>query len=146
MDNFTRKSNRLENYDYSSNGLYFVTVCVKDMECLFGRVDNANNMVILNNAGKKVDFYIQKIDEVDNYIIMPNHIHFIFRLDKDSENKSVQRIVSGFKRAVSLDFGYSPWQKSFHDHIIKSDEDYANIWTYVENNAHKWKVDCFYRE
>ena len=104
MDNFTRKSNRLENYDYSSNGLYFVTVCVKDMECLFGRVDIANNMVILNDVGRKVDFYIQKIDEVDNYIIMPNHIHFIFRLDKDSENKSIQRIVSGFKRAVSMDF------------------------------------------
>ena len=146
MDNFTRKSNRLKNYDYSSNGLYFITVCVKNMERLFGNVDMENNMVILNDDGKRVDFYIQKIDEVDNYIIMPNHIHFIFRLDKDRNNKSIQRIISGFKRAVSMDFGYSPWQKSFHDHIIKSDEEYANIWNYVENNANKWKDDCFYRE
>ncbi len=146
MDNFTRKSNRLKNYDYSSNGLYFITVCVNDMECLFGYVDMENNMVILNDDGKRVDFYIQKIDEVDNYIIMPNHIHFIIRLDKDRNNKSIQRIISGFKRAVSMDFGYSPWQKSFHDHIIKSDEEYANIWNYVENNANKWKDDCFYRE
>lgn len=146
MDNFTRKSNRLKNYDYSSNGLYFITVCVNDMECLFGYVDMENNMVILNDDGKRVDFYIQKIDEVDNYIIMPNHIHFIIRLDKDRNNKSIQRIISGFKRAVSMDFGYSPWQKSFHDHIIKSDEEYANIWNYVENNANKWKDDCFYRD
>lgn len=146
MDNFTRKSNRLKNYNYSSNGLYFITVCVNDMECLFGHVDMESNMVILNDDGKRVDFYIQKIDEVDNYIIMPNHIHFIIRLDKDRNNKSIQRIISGFKRAVSMDFGYSPWQKSFHDHIIKSDEEYANIWNYVENNANKWKDDCFYRE
>ncbi|WP_311562198.1 transposase [Peptoniphilus duerdenii] len=136
----------MKNYDYSSNGLYFITVCVNDMECLFGYVDMENNMVILNDDGKRVDFYIQKIDEVDNYIIMPNHIHFIIRLDKDRNNKSIQRIISGFKRAVSMDFGYSPWQKSFHDHIIKSDEEYANIWNYVENNANKWKDDCFYRE
>ena len=146
MDNFTRKSNRLKNYDYSNNGIYFITVCVKNMERLFGYVDMENNMVILNDDGKRVDFYIQKIDEVDNYIIMPNHIHFIIRLDKDRKNKSIQRIISGFKRAVSMDFGYSPWQKSFHDHIIKSDEEYANIWNYVENNANKWKDDCFYRE
>ncbi len=146
MDNFTRKSNRLKNYDYSSNGIYFITVCVNDMKCLFGYVDMENNMVILNDDGKRVDFYIQKIDEVDNYIIMPNHIHFIIRLDKDRNNKSIQRIISGFKRAVSMDFGYSPWQKSFHDHIIKSDEEYANIWNYVENNANKWKDDCFYRD
>ena len=146
MDNFTRKSNRLKNYDYSSNGIYFITVCANDMECLFGHVDMENNMVVLNDDGKRVDFYIQKIDEVDNYIIMPNHIHFIIRLDKDRNNKSIQRIISGFKRAVSMDFGYSPWQKSFHDHIIKSDEEYANIWNYVENNANKWKDDCFYRE
>lgn len=146
MDNFTRKSNRLKNYDYSSNGIYFITVCVKNMERLFGHVDMENNMVILNDYGKRVDFYIQKIDEVDNYIIMPNHIHFIIRLDKDRNNKSIQRIISGFKRAVSMDLGYSPWQKSFHDHIIKSDEEYANIWNYVENNANKWKDDCFYRD
>lgn len=146
MDNFTRKSNRLKNYDYSSNGIYFITVCVNDMECLFGQVDMENNMVVLNDDGKRVDFYIQKIDEVDNYIIMPNHIHFIICLDKDRNNKSIQRIISGFKRAVSMDFGYSPWQKSFHDHIIKSDEEYANIWNYVENNANKWKDDCFYRD
>ncbi|MDK8277170.1 MAG: hypothetical protein QP763_09025 [Peptoniphilus duerdenii] len=146
MDNFTRKSNRLKNYDYSNNGIYFITVCVKNMERLFGYVDMENNMVILNDDGKRVDFYIQKIDEVDNYIIMPNHIHFIFRLDKDRNNKSIQRIISGFKRAVSMDFGYSPWQKSFHDHIINSDEEYANIWNYVENNANKWKDDCFYRD
>ena len=146
MDNFTRKSNRLKNYDYSSNGIYFITVCVNDMKCLFGHVDMENNMVILNDDGNRVDFFIQKIDEVDNYIIMPNHIHFIIRLDKDRNNKSIQRIISGFKRAVSMDFDYSPWQKSFHDHIIKSDEEYANIWNYVENNANKWKDDCFYRE
>ncbi|WP_285082694.1 transposase [Peptoniphilus duerdenii] len=136
----------MKNYDYSNNGIYFITVCVKNMERLFGYVDMENNMVILNDDGKRVDFYIQKIDEVDNYIIMPNHIHFIFRLDKDRNNKSIQRIISGFKRAVSMDFGYSPWQKSFHDHIINSDEEYANIWNYVENNANKWKDDCFYRD
>lgn len=38
------------------------------------------------------------------------------------------------------------WQSSFHDHIIRGDDDYLKIWEYVDLNPQKWKEDCFYTE
>jgi hypothetical protein len=36
------------------------------------------------------------------------------------------------------------WQRSFHDHIIRGDEDYLKIWNYIDTNPLKWELDCFY--
>ena len=36
------------------------------------------------------------------------------------------------------------WQKSYHDHIIRSEKDYLQIWQYIEGNVGKWLEDCFY--
>jgi REP element-mobilizing transposase RayT len=48
------------------------------------------------------------------------------------------------KRAVSLRIGFSPWQKSFHDHIIRNETDYDRIAEYIENNPATWRNDCFF--
>ena len=48
-----RRSIRLKGYDYSQEGLYFITICVKDRECLFGKIEN--NEMILNDAGKMLN-------------------------------------------------------------------------------------------
>lgn len=76
-----RRSIRLKGYDYSQAGLYFITICVKDMECLFGKIEN--NEMILNDAGKMLNKWWKKIPEkfpdieLDVYQIMPNHFHAI---------------------------------------------------------------------
>lgn len=89
---FLRKRNRLENFNYSQGGAYFITVCAKDHRCLFGRVDseclafdNDKSGVLLNDVGRIVDKTIHSIEsaykglvELDKYVVMPNHIHFVF--------------------------------------------------------------------
>ena len=76
-----RRSIRLKDYDYSNAGLYFITICVQDRKCLFGKIEN--DEMILNDAGKMIDNWWQKIPEkfpdiiLDEYVIMPNHFHAI---------------------------------------------------------------------
>ncbi|MFV0346436.1 MAG: transposase [Bacteroidales bacterium] len=79
-----RRSIRLGDYDYSSRGLYFVTVCTYKRECLFGQI--ANNKMILNDAGKiaekcwnEIPNHFPKVS-LHRHIIMPNHIHGIIEI------------------------------------------------------------------
>ena len=79
-----RRSIRLKNYDYKQQGGYFVTICTNDRKCIFG--DVINNEMILNNAGKMgkctwIDLTQHNENiELDEYIIMPNHIHGIINI------------------------------------------------------------------
>ena len=75
-----RRSIRLEEYDYSNNGWYFVTICAQNRERLFGNY--INNKMVLNEFGQIVDqkiseLIIYKNVEIDIYCVMPNHVHFI---------------------------------------------------------------------
>ena len=86
-----RKKNRLKGYDYSSNASYFLTVCSDKRKEIFSQIvfDNTvgANIVRLSKIGQKIENCILKIEEiypcvfVDNYIIMPNHIHLILTID-----------------------------------------------------------------
>ncbi|QLH54998.1 MAG: hypothetical protein CH6_4533 [Candidatus Kapaibacterium sp.] len=79
--NHHRRSIRLKDYDYSQAGAYFVTICTQNRECLFGNIENGK--MVLNDAGKMIEkWYFElpnKFPDIhcDQYIIMPNHIHFI---------------------------------------------------------------------
>ena len=84
---YTIKSTRLENYEYSQNGLYFVTICAKDREELFGEV--VNGKMMLNDAGKMADQFWREIPKhfpfviLDEFVVMPNHVHGIIEISKD---------------------------------------------------------------
>lgn len=89
-----RKSIRLKGYDYSQAGLYFVTIDVKGLTCLFGAVENG--IMHLNEAGKMIDREWLKLPErfpnikLHESVVMPNHFHGIIEiLDvwKTSDNK-----------------------------------------------------------
>ena len=84
-----RKSIRLKGYDYSQAGLYFITICVNDRECLFGEIVGVENFqpeMILNDAGKMVGNDWGKIPDrfpnvrLHRYIVMPNHFHAIMEI------------------------------------------------------------------
>ena len=144
---FRRKTNRIKDYDYSKNGVYLITICTQNKEKIFGDIDFSEHAKVnLNETGKILENYIDQVEEIDNYIIMPNHIHLILNLFNDDKNRSIQSIVSSIKRNLTREIGYSAFQKSFHDHVIKNEKEYENIWNYVENNAERWREDCFYRE
>ena len=73
---------------------------------------------------------------------MPNHVHLIIELSDSAVNLST--IINQAKGFVSKQLGYSPWQRSFHDHIIRGEKDYEMIWNYIESNPSKWDEDKYY--
>jgi len=78
--NNNRQSIRLKNYDYSQSGLYYVTICTQNRECLFGNI--VDGKMVLNEFGfivnKKInELKIYKNIDVDIYCVMPNHIHLV---------------------------------------------------------------------
>ncbi len=80
-----RKSIRLPDYDYSSAGYYFITICCRNRENCFGQISNCK--MILSETGKKAsEFWLEiplhfKHVKLDEFIIMPNHIHGILFLN-----------------------------------------------------------------
>ncbi len=85
----TRRSVRLNGYDYRRNGLYFVTVCTNRHECLFGTV--VDGEVILSAIGRIVAEEWQRTAELrenvelDAFVVMPNHIHGIIVIRNNDE-------------------------------------------------------------
>jgi REP element-mobilizing transposase RayT len=157
----TRKRNRLHHYDYSQNGAYFLTICAKGRKEIFGRVvgavDNRPPHIELSEIGQAIEKEIHTMQQirtnvtVDQYIIMPNHIHIIIVINNGMNDDkrltttpTVSEIIRLWKRAVSKQIGFSPWQRTFHDHIIRNRENYTRIAEYIENNPANWQKDCFY--
>ena len=97
MDNYIqnihhRKSIRLQGYDYSKSGLYFITICVQNRKCLFGNILRGNyDEMVLNDAGKiAVKCWLEIPKHFPNavlheHIIMPNHVHGIIELVKNDD-------------------------------------------------------------
>lgn len=93
-----KKSMRLQHYDYSSNVYYFVTICTRDRKNFFGSIENEK--VILNKYGNIVNTFWQEIPlhyknvYLDEYIIMPNHIHGIIIIDEQCKRSVVDEQCS----------------------------------------------------
>jgi REP element-mobilizing transposase RayT len=81
-----RRSIRLPYFDYSQNGLYFITICAHEKKYIFGRIEN--NKSIVNNLGKIIEEELLKTPNIrpeiklHEYVIMPNHLHVLFQIDK----------------------------------------------------------------
>jgi REP element-mobilizing transposase RayT len=113
----------------------------------------------LTDIGRVVEKEIHVLQEirknvfVDRYVIMPNHIHIILIITEGGRLQeggrlaiapTVSEIIRLWKRAISKQIGFSPWQKSFHDHIIRNRGEYNRIAKYIDNNPKKWDGDCFF--
>ena len=155
-----RKPNRLTGYDYSQNGAYFITICVKDKrELLWNPVGTPTAgpqaAKRLSEYGIAIDKAINNIPNhypcvtVNKYVVMPNHIHLILSWYSPGDGRTmraptVSTVINQMKGYVTKQIGFSLWQKLFHDHIIRSDEEYAKIWEYIDTNPLKWEDDCYY--
>ena len=95
-----------------------------------------------------VDYEIPSIAKVYsqvhvlNSVVMPNHVHMIIKVG--IESPSISQIMNQWKRAVTIKAGYSLWQKSFHDRVIRDGDEFEKIATYIENNIANWEGDCFH--
>ena len=155
MDLPQRKSIRIANYDYSSPGAYFITVCTANREKIFwssrrGELCSPAD-VALSDIGIIVDDEIQKLNSIydavriDKYCIMPDHIHMILVIDTDANGRTqfaptISRIIKQFKGSITKQIRKPIWQKSFYEHGIRNQPDYDEIWTYIENNPLKYAL------
>ena len=151
-----RKPNRIEEYDYSQNGAYFITICTQDRRKILCNIVGGGAhdapKVTLTNIGEIVQKHIVNGNRipgvsVDKYVIMPDHIHLILRIDCDicgtsrapsPTNALIPHFVSTFKRFCHRDVGDTIFQRSYYDHVIRNGQDYNEIWEYMENNPLKW--------
>ena len=150
--NFSRKPNRLNGYDYSSQGAYFITICTLDRKCTLSHIVGGDALIApqtnLTHCGEIARKYIESMPGIDKYVIMPNHIHLLIAIDgpmkASAPTISVPNLIRSFKVLVSKEIGQSIWQRSYHDHIIRDEEDYLNHLQYIENNPAKWSEDKYY--
>ena len=159
-----RKAPRLREWDYSTPGAYFLTICTAGKQCILSRIRTVGGGVLdapkpeLSAYGKIVEKTLLDIDRqysylsIDNYVIMPNHIHLLVSVTDNgasgtppptAANEAIPKMVSTLKRFTNKACGVQLWQRSFHDHIIRSEKDYLEIWQYIDSNPARWVEDCY---
>jgi REP element-mobilizing transposase RayT len=157
-----RKNIRLQEYDYSQAGYYFITICVKDKHETLGEIVVGANCVrpTLTETGKIVENEICTLSSVyenvfiDNYVIMPNHIHMIIVMADNGRTQTndgrtqfaptISRIIKQLKGSITKQLGFSLWQRSFHDRIIRDEGEYRRIWQYIDENPARWDEDEYF--
>ena len=147
-----RKQIRIEEFDYSTPGAYFITICSLNREKIFWsfrRGELSSPAILpLTDIGIIVDNEIKKMNgiynnvKVDKYCIMPDHIHLIVSINADALGRTqfaptISRVIKQFKGSVTKQIGKSIWQKSFYEHTIRNRHDYEEIWQYIDNNPLK---------
>ena len=144
-----RKQNRLSEYDYSQNGVYFVTLCTQDRRKILSEIVGDDAHIVPKPYGQIAEKYIRNVPEIEKYVIMPNHIHMIIQLDEGSmwastptdikpQHNRISNIIRSIKVLVAKEVGESVFQRSYYDHVIRNQKDYDEIWEYIEDNPRKW--------
>jgi len=166
MDLPQRKPNRIPDYDYSQNGAYFITICTRDRKRILSQIHVGTGvldcpLIQLLPHGEIADKYIRQLDDfydhisVDQYAIMPDHIHILLSVRDgqsgtpvptvetkiDNKNSTVSKSASTFKRFCNKEYGENIWQSRYYDHVIRNQQDYDEIWQYIENNPRKWVLE-----
>ncbi len=150
-----RKHNRYPEYDYSQNGAYFITICTQDRRKILCNIVG-DGFPVPKVCGTIAEKYIQSISQkyphisVDKYVIMPDHIHLILRIDCDicgtgNPSPTVGNVIGWFKYGVTKEIntlygtkGTRIFQRSYYDHVIRNGQDYNEVWEYIDNNPLKW--------
>ena len=172
-----RRPNRLKEYDYNQDGVYFITMCTQNREQILSNItiDEQIPQVHLMEYGRIVEKYIMSVQyrkmqiTVNHYVIMPDHVHILLSIQNPEKTENMEngispgnndaiskretdgtsrapsptnavipQIVSGIKRLTNREIGFNIWQRSYYDHVIRDEQDYWNIWQYIENNPARW--------
>ena len=126
--------------------MYFITICIKNRINILGEIKK--NKMQLSQEGIIAEKFLCEIPKhyknvkIDEYIIMPNHIHLIINIFRTNQN-NISKIIGQYKRKVSIELKYSIWQKSFYEHIIKNYYEYLKIKQYIIENPRKWNEDLY---
>jgi putative transposase len=147
---------RLQNYDYSRSGAYYVTVCTHNRVNLFGQV--MEGTMRLNSAGEMLWAIWNCLEErfpgidLDVFIVMPNHVHGVIVLDGSSattvgsmvgayKSLAVQEYAAGVRDAGWPRYNKQLWQRNYYEHVIRDERELASVREYIVYNAAKWDTD-----
>jgi putative transposase len=184
---YRSESHRLKDWNYANPSVYFITICTQERLYLFGEIKegililNENGGIVENEINKSID--IRKNMVFHNYVIMPNHVHFLIEIlnvdtqDVDTQSsaynnnnnktnidnntihthsraylrrmpKSISSFVAIFKSVTTKqinDLRKTPhekiWQNNYHDHIVRNENSFNHIATYIDNNPLNWEID-----
>ena len=158
-----RRSIRLPNYDYSQSGAYFITICVQNHNCLFGRilttVDGAE--LQLNAQGLMVHDAWNEMPAkhpglvLEEYIVMPNHFHALVISDASDQGckYNLSEVVHRFKTLTTKRYAHGVrkygwpkfpgrlWQRNFWERVIRNEKELEAIRDYISYNPAKWEDD-----
>jgi putative transposase len=161
-----RKTIRLREYDYRLSRAYFLTICTHERAMLFGEIIGGE-MCLSAFGHIALDAWMETAIVrpgviVDEFIVMPNHIHAIVLLPHHSKAtetqtspslmrrpRSLSTLVGGFKGTVTKQINArratpdTPvWQRNFYEHIIRDDEGLRRIREYIAHNPASWESDA----
>jgi putative transposase len=161
-----RRSIRLQEYDYTKAGAYFLTVCTYNRECLFGNVMDGE--MHLNQWGDVVrnewfrTSVLKPYVQLDALIVMPNHIHGVIWIRGEGTARraptigrfgasiagSLATIVGAFKSACTRrvnEIRNTPnlpvWQRNYFEHVIRDEAQLRRIREYIACNPLRWAED-----
>jgi len=160
-----RRSIRLRGYDYSSTGQYFVTICANGHLPLF---DSDNARSIINSAWHALPIRFPHT-HLDEFVIMPNHVHGIIVIDRRGElhvrpdrsavgqsgtpPNSLSRIIQAFKSITTQQYTHAVkealvepfdrrlWQRNYYERIIRNEDELDRVQKYIRDNTLNWESD-----
>jgi REP element-mobilizing transposase RayT len=165
------ESTRFQDWDCRSRGWYFVTICTQRRRSILGRI--AQDEVQLSPIGLIADSELRTLHnhyrnvQVDEHIVMPNHVHAIFMIDGEHcfspdsgatvphrfktsftspQAGSLSAIVRSYKAGVTvkcreLAIQQTIWQPRFYDHLLRGDKVISAVREYIRNNPADWPKD-----
>ncbi|MFH0797674.1 MAG: transposase [Candidatus Omnitrophota bacterium] len=122
-----RKEIRLKNYDYSSNGCYFVTICTNNKQPFIEEHRQEIEGVLLSLPTRFIGLGL------DYYCLLPTHLHIILILE--NVKVALSQIVRTFKALVTkLTGGKFFWQRNYYEHVIRTEKALSKIREYIQSN------------
>lgn len=154
-----RRSIRLKGYDYTKEGVYFLTICAQNREQVFR--DIRNGVAILNPAGEMIEKWWNELEnkfeniELDEHVIMPNHLHGIIVNVGPKRNfpEDLRKMAQWFKTMTTNEYirnvkqnNWPPfdtrlWQRNYYERIIRNQEELQQTREYIKNNPLQWDFD-----
>jgi putative transposase len=161
-----RRSIRLQGYDYSQSGAYFVTIVAWQRERLFGEI--VAGEMQLNTFGEIVRAEWERTPEIRHevelgaFVVMPNHFHAIVIFKNDDtanvgadgrpplhrQPHSLGSLMAGFKSTVTKQINeirgtpkMPVWQRNYYERIIRNADEANRIHLYIESNPSHWAED-----
>ncbi|MBQ2780914.1 MAG: transposase [Clostridia bacterium] len=157
-----RKSTRMRCFDYATTGAYFVTICTQNRKnTLSSIVGEGFPLPQLSRCGEIANKWIRELPKkykeisVECYVIMPNHIHLLLLWKKEDgrgdPSPTIVTAIGWLKYQITREInischtvGEKVFQRSFYDHVIRSDKDYTEIYQYICENPMRWQLDKLY--